>query len=146
MPDAPHHYDQWEALAGGLFVGGTPSRGLVLGGAVMTQYFQYRISPDVASIGPFIAYYPNPHVGANVQAMLGVAYAADKSGHVFDERARTGVSLMVSSGYDFRITNQWALGPSFCVSAFTTKQVMEDAAASTFAVVSIAVALSVTYY
>ena len=100
----------------------------------------------MASIGPFIAYYPNPHVGANAQAMLGVAYKAAKSGHIFDESARTGVSLMVSSGYDFRITNQWALGPSVCVSAFTTRQEEEDAAASTFAAVSIAVALSVTYY
>jgi hypothetical protein len=112
----------------------------------MTQYFQYRSSPDVASIGPFVAYYPNPHHGVNVQAMLGVAYAADKSGHIFDEDTETGFSLMVSSGYDFWIANQWSLGPSFCVSAFTTKQVMEDAAASTFAVVSLAIALSVTYH
>jgi len=53
---------------------------------------------------------------------------------------------MVSSGYDFRFANQWALGPSFCVSAFTTKHGAADAPASTVAAVFIAIALSVTYY
>lgn len=127
------------AQVGGLMLGGTIARGLVLGGGVWGtnapkaeysgQVYQSQAAEgstivertadvDLAStsvIGPFLAWYPDPTKGLNAEVALGVALATigsylEADTFYIDGYAGAGWGLQVGVGYDFWIGEQWSLG------------------------------------
>lgn len=125
------------AQVGGLMLGGTVARGLVLGGGVWgtntprAEYGGQVLQTDGAStivertagvdlastsiIGPFLAWYPAPTQGLNAEVAVGLALATIGSyvqadTFEIDEYAASGWGLQLGVGYDFWIGEQWSLG------------------------------------
>jgi hypothetical protein len=115
-----------------LAIGGTISKGVVLGGGIYTADLlasTLRLEKDSAGeppaeldtglrnlvlIAPFIDIYPNPRRGFHVQGALGLAAltasvfgssATDQSKY-----AAVGGGLMLGAGYEWWIADEWSLG------------------------------------
>ncbi|HEU4406765.1 MAG TPA: hypothetical protein VFS43_15975 [Polyangiaceae bacterium] len=114
------------ALASALMIGGTPGRGLVVGGALGSNDL---VRPRYSSRGPvsgspgtrnghiyaFLDYYPEPRRGLHFGGGLGLAgftYYENEGDADDDDRAQTsfglGGSLWV--GHDVWISKQWSFG------------------------------------
>jgi len=115
-------------LSADIAIGGTPTPGLVLGGAFMASLLP---KPDVTSGdvhgraksdfilllgGPFVDYFPKATEGFHVGLMLGVAFAkpADERSAKYD---LLGVGASATVGYDFWVGEQWGFGPAVRLSA-----------------------------
>ncbi len=109
------------AVAFDAMVGGTPARGLAIGGAYLADYaastdYGTNESSDsgmsLGIIGPFIDWFPNPKTGFHVGGAVGPAVSVS-----FDDQASTrsiaaGFGGSAWVGYDFWIADQWSLGAS----------------------------------
>jgi len=107
-------------------IGGTPARGLVLGGTVWTARIDpvfvedgRTVTPDDDSvkvtllrIGPFLDYYPDPASGFHVQAavQLAVQIESDVKGNAV-EPAALGAALSAGAGYEWFVSSELSLGP-----------------------------------
>jgi hypothetical protein len=105
-----------------LAIGGTPGKGLTVGGEMLLQQIARPTwsaakatgeapSAFLFGLGPFIDWYPNPsggfHVGATLH--LGAVYVADPDGEY--TRPLGGVGMLgVSVGHDFWLAPQWSVG------------------------------------
>lgn len=121
------------ATMGEFALGGTISRGLVLGGGAYTAqlvsgtYRTYRdsdgvpppeLDPEVrnfALVGPFFDWYPTPEKGFHIQAALGVASLSGVQLDAFplrDDEPYTafGGGVMFGVGYEWWIAEQWSMG------------------------------------
>ena len=108
-----------------LSVGGTPARGLVLGGTVWTAridpFFIERgkvVVPDDDSvkvtelrIGPFVDWYPQPKVGFHslVAVELVVEIESDVKGNPVRPEA-FGAALALGTGYEWFVASELSLG------------------------------------
>jgi hypothetical protein len=109
----------------GLSVGGTPSRGLVVGGTVWAASMDpvfveagKTATPDDDSVkvtllrlGPFMDFYPDPARGFHLvtAAALTVQVESDVKGNPI-EPAALGAALSIGPGYEWFITDQFSLG------------------------------------
>ena len=107
---------------GGIQLGGTVARGLVVGGA--TQGFVVsspKASADGASVtmdgsanmflvGPFLAYYPDPTNGLNFGGLIGYAgfYGTEDNGETTETDTGLGISAWL--GHDWWVSDEWSLG------------------------------------
>ncbi len=121
------------ATLGEFAIGGTISRGLVLGGGAYTAQLvagTFRTSdssagapppeldPEVRNfslVGPFLDWYPNPRKGFHVQASLGLATLSgvhlDTSVVDDDDPYHAaGVGIMLAAGYEWWIGEEWSMG------------------------------------
>jgi hypothetical protein len=121
------------AQLGSFTLGGTPARGLVLGGGVWgTNVWSPKLSVDIVTdagtshfsattellsislFGPFVAWYPMPDQGLNTLFGLGVNYVATDGVHAANVDAgawsATGWGLVGAVGYEFWVSQQWSLG------------------------------------
>jgi hypothetical protein len=115
-----------------LAIGGTISKGVVLGGGIYTADLlasTLRLEDGSAGepppeldtglrnlvlIAPFIDIYPNPRRGFHVQGALGLAaVTASVFGSSATDRsdyAAVGGGLMLGAGYEWWIADEWSLG------------------------------------
>ena len=143
-----------------LDVGGTPARGLVLGGSVWTGRFDpvfiegaRRISSDDDSVkltalrvGPFIDLYPNPKRGFHATAALAlvVQFESDTKGDAIEPVAY-GLSLATGAGYEWFVSSDLSLGPLLRFALGSVTRSPAGASEHTLFVVP-ELALSVTYH
>jgi hypothetical protein len=108
-----------------VYLGGTPARGLVIGGFLSGAS---AIGPSVSvdgfsassndtrltlfTVGPYIDYYPNPHGGFHVLGTLGFAdlTASYDDGTFAARDSGTGITLGGGIGYDWWVSRDWSLG------------------------------------
>lgn len=112
-----------------ILVGGTPARGLVLGGGLVMSAFE---SPEmsvqypygtwgdvsvnlVAPVG-FVQYYFDPRLGWNVQGMVGYATLDYTDAYGSLGTTAEGVLLAIGGGWEGFVTDQWSLGGLFRVA------------------------------
>lgn len=115
-----------------LALGGTISKGVVLGGGIYTFDLlasTLRLEDDSADappeeldtglrnlilIAPFIDIYPNPRRGFHVQGALGLALLTPRvfgsSATEQSDYAAVGGGLMLGAGYEWFIADEWSLG------------------------------------
>lgn len=106
-------------------VGGTPWRGLVLGGTVWTAQIDptfveggKTVVPDDNSVketllrvGPFVDWYPNPARGFHAQAaaLFAVQIESDVKGNPI-KPASLGAALSVGAGYEWFVSSEFSVG------------------------------------
>jgi hypothetical protein len=108
------------AITGELLFGGTPARGLVIGGGtngatVIAPHLDVdgdsASPPDVLAlslVGPFLVYYPDPERGTHLQLLAGYGLLqADRSSFA-ESPDGFGVSLGV--GHEAFVSEQWSIG------------------------------------
>jgi hypothetical protein len=112
-------------------VGGTVSRGLVLGGGIYsTSVLAWALLPEdrnvplpaeleptsanFSLIGPFVDYYFDPRRGFHLQGALGFAALTglrfDQGGRMDTDYAAFGGGLMVGLGHEWWVGDEWSLG------------------------------------
>lgn len=108
-----------------LSFGGTPARGLVLGGSLWTARLDpvfvesgRTVTPDDDSVkltmlrvGPFVDYYPDPTAGFHAQgaAQLAVQIESDVKGNPIEPTA-LGAAASMGAGYEWFLSGEFSLG------------------------------------
>lgn len=103
-----------------LLIGGAPSPGIVVGGALLidsmpsttfnTDSYSAKSSMALLTIGPFIDGYPNPRGGFHLGGTIGLSSARLANDPVFPTNKATGFGLAVWLGYDWWVADQWSVG------------------------------------
>jgi hypothetical protein len=107
-----------------LLLGGSPVPGLAIGGAILLTTTKdpkveqgslsvnangTMVTGGVAFFGDF---YPDPHGGGHILAMLGyssISYVSTSGQST--SNSPTGLMAAIGGGYEFWIANQWSIGP-----------------------------------
>lgn len=135
-----------------LMIGGSPSPGLAIGGALLAQgafsaeFERARNDTEnrnlsVVLLGPFIDGFPVATKGWHVGGMLGLAAAN------IEDSSRDGVSETVGLGgaawfgHDFWVADEWSVGPMLRLNGTLTRNEDDDTNASTFSVLFLFTAL-----
>jgi hypothetical protein len=116
-----------------LAIGGTPSRGFVVGGAVSSASLSSPASSGVpvdvtdassGTVAGFVDWFPNEHRGWHVGGLLGLGFMSVSS---VGQSDWGGVSLGGGAfgGYDFWIGPQWSLALQAALN-FTTQASLKD--------------------
>jgi len=111
--------------SGAISIGGTPARGLVLGGTMWTARIDpvfvengRSVTPDDDSVkltllrtGPFIDFYPDPARGFHVQAaaLFAIQIESDVKGNPI-EPAAFGPAVSIGVGYEWFTSGEFSLG------------------------------------
>jgi hypothetical protein len=103
-----------------LSIGGAPSPGIILGGALLldslpsTAFKADGISAktglSLMTVGPFIDGYPNPRGGFHSGGMLGASAAHLTGNTYFAAENAYGFGLATWLGYDCWVADQWSVG------------------------------------
>jgi hypothetical protein len=112
------------AVAGGVLFGGTVAPGLVIGGGTANSIalgptFELNgeeadsdsdVSLNLSTLGPFVTFYPDPHGGLSLHAMI--AYGVLSITIDGDETSNnpSGLALTGGAGYDFWVGREWSIG------------------------------------
>lgn len=109
-----------------LMLGGTLGSGFVLGGGFVGQDISDpKLSVEISGggsgsgvisnqslgvvvLGPMIDWFPDPHGGGHIGAMLGIGSIGLRGD---DDKASSGTGGSLWGGYDFWVGQQWSLGP-----------------------------------
>lgn len=131
------------SLGGDVMIGGSPSVGLALGGALLAHgaagvdFDRGRRTPSedrslsLFVLGPFVDGFPMPNKGWHVGGMAGLALAKIE-GSREDSLGRTlGVGGSIWFGHDFWVADEWSLGPLLRLTGALTRDGDADANAST---------------
>jgi Autotransporter beta-domain len=123
--------DLWTAsgvdVAFALRLGGTVFPGFVLGGGIVSNSI---VSPTIKDNGEtittdsdtsiglgelqlFAAYYPDPHGGFHLLGSVGFGAASVSQNNRSESLDVAGLVLGGGIGYDFWVSSQWSLGPTF---------------------------------
>lgn len=119
------------ALGLDLMIGGSPSRGVALGGALLTSgAFSAAFDRGgvdagdrrvgLVVVGPFIDGYPNPRGGWHLGAALGVAalQIQDRAPTLTDTRGLGGAGWF---GYDWWVADEFSMGLSLRLAGALTR-------------------------
>src|SRR6185503_2923325 len=119
----PNYTVNGGGLALDLFVGGTPSPGLALGGGLMLsgmtdgEVHQDNGGASVGSgrgglvmLGPFIDGFPMPNRGLHLGGLLGLAGGSTNRQDKKDEFSGGGLGMAVWIGHGFWVGKEWSLG------------------------------------
>ena len=111
--------------AGELSIGGTPARGLVVSGTILSHTIAEPTlkrdgSDDVDLGGPLnfgilgasVDWYPSPTGGFHAGGTLGIAWAVAETpaGSDFDDIGGAGLGASLGAGYDWWVGEEWSLG------------------------------------
>jgi hypothetical protein len=117
-----------------LLVGGTPARGLVVGGAIHSAGASgqleggpldgYHVTGAAIAFGPFLDWYPDPRDGWHVGLLAGIGGAQLSNAAV--SLGSTGAAAALLTGYDWWIGPQWSLGILATASAATSGRLKYD--------------------
>ncbi len=108
------------SMVADLLVGGAPSPGIILGGALLLDSLpSTRFEADgtaaktglsLATVGPFIDGYPNSRGGFHSGGMLGASAAHLTGNNYFAAENAYGFGLATWLGYDCWVADQWSVG------------------------------------
>jgi hypothetical protein len=112
------------AVAGGLLFGGTISPGLVLGGGTANSIalgptFEMNgiegesdtdVRLNLSTIGPFATFYPDPHGGFSLHAMVSFGVVSITVDDEESDENPSGLALTAGAGYDFWVAPEWSIG------------------------------------
>jgi hypothetical protein len=107
-----------------LLLGGTPFKGFVIGGGIVTDYsispkykFNGQEVPTAGSVkqyliglGPFVEFYPNPAEGLHFHAMFGFGGLETSVNGNAGGSDPTGFLVALGGGYDWWVGNEWSIG------------------------------------
>jgi hypothetical protein len=108
-----------------LYFGGTPARGLTIGGFVNATTAvgpslsvngkslgsaSNDVSLGLGLIGPYLDYYPDPTSGLHVLALAGLASLSVSDGSGSSQQSGSGFGVGAGVGYDVWIGDEWSLG------------------------------------
>lgn len=108
-----------------LTLGGTPARGLVVGGSILTHSMsEVDIDRDAGEdvpldsplqfwlIGPTLDYFPDEHGGFHFGGTFGFAFAFARlpEEYAFEGIGGAGLGLSLGIGYDWWVGDEWSLG------------------------------------
>ncbi|MCC6213351.1 MAG: hypothetical protein IT376_00650 [Polyangiaceae bacterium] len=108
-----------------LTLGGTPARGLVVGGTFLSYSLAQPVVEHEAGgeteledplsaglLGATVLWYPDPRGGFSVGGTLGWAWAIARApdGSLFEYLGGTGGGLSLHVGYELWIASEWSLG------------------------------------
>lgn len=123
LQDAPNGLSDAMETVGwlDLMAGGTPARGMVVGGGFWAGGFQteewrgenkHQGTVTIFGIGPFVDYYPDPQEGFHFGSMVGLGGLAIDARPFSDEQERTATGGAIGAwmGYDFWMAREWSLG------------------------------------
>jgi len=117
------------SLALDLMIGGSPSRGLAIGGALLSEAMvgaKYEVDGTeigdgtviTGLLGAFIDGFPDPTGGFHVGGALGFSsVTAEELGESGDTLEMAGLGGAVWLGYDFWVGSEWSVGPLLRVMA-----------------------------
>jgi hypothetical protein len=111
---------------GELAIGGTPTPGLVIGGASMAASIPSPkvkmgdiegtadASVNLSTVGPFIAYYPNPREGLHFGAYIGYAMISAQNNNTGTTSSNNpaGPAFALTVGNEWWVGEQWGIGIS----------------------------------
>lgn len=121
-------------------MGGTPVRGLVLGGHFSTLTALSEFSATFGTydgktvsnaFGPFLAFYPSDRGGLYVEmtaGLVGVSRTAPRGGSESGAGLQAGAGL----GYEFWVRESWSLGP-LLRAAYETSSLLDERSSTRFA-------------
>lgn len=134
------HYDpepsDGSAAGGGLafdlLIGGSPSRGMAIGAAIiddigrsLTLEADGREVGDIHAtsvlVGPFIDGFPNPKGGWHLGGMVGFATQQFDAPRANDVQSTTGVGGAAWGGYDAWVGDEWSVGGLGRIAAAVTR-------------------------
>ncbi|HEY4107241.1 MAG TPA: hypothetical protein VGM44_25260 [Polyangiaceae bacterium] len=127
-----------------LLIGGSPSPGLSIGGALLLEPL-FGASYDRGSsashggfaslIGPFIDGFPDPTRGWHVGGMLGLAGQSFQDVNASSDKSTSagGIGGAAWFGYDFWIGPEWSIGPQLRLMAMRTSNTKDGADISAWA-------------
>jgi hypothetical protein len=131
-PGVPNFSGTRGTLDLGLLIGGAPSPGIVLGGALLLDSmpsttleadgYSLKTGTTLATLGPFIDGYPNPRGGFHLGGTVGFsALKLSKDAGLASDRPN-GFGLAAWLGYDWWVAEQWSVGGLLQLSgAHTTR-------------------------
>jgi hypothetical protein len=109
-----------------VYIGGTPARGLVIGGFIndaividptvsvpnVSVSTDSNTSLSLVTIGPYIDFYPNPREGFHIIGTLGFAdlSLSYNDENVSSTHSTTGFAIGGGIGYDWWVSPYWSLG------------------------------------
>ena len=125
-----------------LLVGGSPSPGLAVGGALVAETASvgferddfpiYDRSASLFIVGPFVDGYPNPSGGWHFGGTIGFAHQIFGSTGTDPQRNGNGVGGAFWLGHDFWMADDWSLGPLLKLGGAATKGSDPDTSGSSF--------------
>lgn len=110
-------------------VGGSPSVGLALGGALSLHSFGQgsgSSSAGLALLGAFVDGFPMPNQGLHLGGMLGFAGSRTSRPGGIDELSGRGLGMSAWIGDDFWVADEWSLGGLIRLSGAITRDGSED--------------------
>jgi hypothetical protein len=134
-----------------LMIGGTPSPGFTVGGALLAQgAFSANFDRDsddeedrslsLLVVGPFVDGFPDANRGWHLGGMLGLASANIEDTSADGLSQTLGVGGAFWLGHDFWVADEWSMGPMFRLTG-TLTQGDDDAKASSLSAMFLFTAL-----
>jgi hypothetical protein len=103
-------------------VGGAPSPGIIVGGALQldslpsktftVDQYSAKTGVNLLTIGPFIDGYPDPRGGFHLGGTFGFSAArlTNSNSQTFSTDKANGFGLAAWLGYDWWVADQWSVG------------------------------------
>jgi hypothetical protein len=131
-------------LALDLMVGGTPSTGLALGGALSLQSFGHGggSTSGLGLLGVFVDGFPMPNRGLHVGGMLGLGASRTRRPGGVDELRGGGLGMAAWAGGDFWVADEWSMGGLLRLSGALTRDGSNGAGPAAFDLESSSYALA----
>ena len=104
-------------------IGGTPSVGLTIGGALSFQGFGHSngSSANLGMLGVFVDGFPTPNKGLHFGGLLGLASNRTQRPNNVDEFRGRGLGLAAWTGYDWWVADEWSMGGMLRFSGALTR-------------------------
>lgn len=129
------------SMGADLMVGGSPSPGLALGGALLAQgafsaefergsEFAEDRSLSVYLIGPFLDGFPVPTKGWHLGGMIGIAGLTIEESEDDAVSETFGFGGSAWFGHDFWVADEWSMGPMLRLTGTLTQDSENDANSS----------------
>jgi hypothetical protein len=121
------------STGGMVLVGGTPSRGFVVGGG-LTEVAAYgrfvggvydgaQVDVSEWKVGPFVDWYPDPTRGFHLGALTGLSVSILRS---TTNQSSAALGATIFGGYDWWIGPQWSLGVLAAASGATASSLVDS--------------------
>jgi hypothetical protein len=140
-------------LALDLMIGGTPSVGLAVGGALALQSFGQgsgSSSAGLGLLGAFVDGFPMANRGLHLGGMLGLGASRTARPGGVDELRGRGLGMSAWLGHDWWVADEWSMGGLLRFSAARTDDGSHDHGATPYSLESssylLALMFSVLYH
>ena len=94
-----------------LLVGGSPSPGVAIGGALLLDPQLGHNGGGITLLGPFIDGFPNVSRGWHLGGMIGIAGQGFRNDNANEQQKAGGIGGALWAGYDFWVADEWSIGP-----------------------------------